>query len=159
MVETPHPTPLDIAAEDFIAHRPEYAATLSTVLLHIEAIGLPYCHDCHDWHQAAEDHSEVPIPRPREGGSAAIGTMAALACWVAAMVLVSWCLVGWFAPEPAAATRTTPAAATADLCRAEGLQTIHDVVRHRIILRDLDPAAEGRQGRRCGKGPRWEPLS
>lgn len=157
MVETPTPTPLDKAAEDFATHRPEQSGHLSTILLHIEAIGLPYCYDCHDWHADQDGHSEPPIPRPREGGSAsaALVTLMALACWVAAMLMVSWCI----ATPPAEATRTVPGADRADLCRAEGLQTIHDVVRHRIVLRDLDPAAEGRQGRRCGKGPRWEPLS
>lgn len=147
-------TPLDEAAEDFLRYRPYYTRShVSTILLHIEVIGLPYCYDCHDWHQDDEDHSEVVVVDSERGSAGA--AMLALASWVGAMVLVAWCLVGWFAPEPAAATRTLPGADRTDLCRAAGVQTVHDVIRGRIVLRDLDPTAPGRQGDRCRKGPRW----
>lgn len=127
------PTPLDVAAEDFIAHRPYYTrAHLSTILLHIEAIGLPYCTDCHDWHADEDGHSEPPVPAPREEGAAALGNVLAMATWVAAMLLVCWSLVGWFAPEPAAATRPIPGYVFPDQCaNIRGTQTVWDLTTSR----------------------------
>lgn len=64
---------------------------------------------------------------------------------IVAMVAAAIMAVG----GTAHATRVIPGADQVDLCRnMKGMQTIHDVVRHRVIIIHADKDL-------CRKGPRW----
>lgn len=132
-----------LPADDYLATHPHQTRShVDLILLHVEAIGLPYCWDCHDWHLADETHSDddrLAVPRPRKGedGRASLSReLVPAACWAVLFTLLL-CIGAWSNPAPASATRVIPGAVLPDVCHnIRGTQTILDTTtghRYRVV--------------------------